>query len=180
MIAETGAGTSFNRSLGGTGCLAMWQCTHSIGSEAVNGRRPGQHLVKRDAERVEIAPGIDRAVHSPGLFGRHVGECSGDELGRFGRLALARKARSDPEARQPDLTRRGIDQNIGRLDVLVDQLLLVQPAECRCETDGEAQELRHLHRSRKESIESLAARIFEHEHRPPALLGEGQGPNRPG
>ena len=40
MIAETGPGTFFDRSLGGAGCLAMWQCTHSIGSEAVNGRLP--------------------------------------------------------------------------------------------------------------------------------------------
>ena len=40
MMAETGAGTSFTRSPGGTGCLAMWQCTHSIGSEAVKGRLP--------------------------------------------------------------------------------------------------------------------------------------------
>jgi hypothetical protein len=42
MIAETVPGTSFIRSLGDTGCLAMWQCTHSIGSEAVNGRLPGK------------------------------------------------------------------------------------------------------------------------------------------
>ena len=40
MIAETGAGTFSNRSPGGTGFLAMWQCTHSIGSAAVNGRAP--------------------------------------------------------------------------------------------------------------------------------------------
>ena len=40
MIAETEPGTFFNRSLGGAGCLAMWQCTHSIGSEAVKGSLP--------------------------------------------------------------------------------------------------------------------------------------------
>ena len=39
-IAETGAGTLSNRSLGGTGFLAIWQCTHSIGSAAVKGRAP--------------------------------------------------------------------------------------------------------------------------------------------
>src|SRR5260370_29623936 len=36
-----------------------------------------QELVKRDAESIEIAPRIDRAIHSPGLFGGHVGEGSG-------------------------------------------------------------------------------------------------------
>ena len=35
-----GAGTFAFRSAGGTGFLAMWQCTHSIGSAAVNGRAP--------------------------------------------------------------------------------------------------------------------------------------------
>ena len=35
-----GAGDVRQPLAGGTGCLAMWQCTHSIGSEAVNGRTP--------------------------------------------------------------------------------------------------------------------------------------------
>ena len=39
-MAETAAGTVSSRSLGGTGFLAMWQCTHSIGSAAVNGSEP--------------------------------------------------------------------------------------------------------------------------------------------
>ena len=34
------SGTAGNRSPGGTGCRAIWQCTHSIGSEAVKGRLP--------------------------------------------------------------------------------------------------------------------------------------------
>ena len=40
MMAETEPGTSCNRSQGGTGCLAMWQCTHSIGSAAVKSKPP--------------------------------------------------------------------------------------------------------------------------------------------
>src|SRR5216684_2825294 len=39
----------------------------------------------------------------------------GDEVGRFGSLELAQKARSDPKAHVPDLTCRGINQNIGWL-----------------------------------------------------------------
>src|SRR4029077_9729604 len=81
---------------------------------------------------------------------------------------------------EPDLTSRGINENICRLHVLVDQLLLVQPAECGCGTDGEAQKPRPFHRPWKEAIESLTARILEHERHLPTLLGEGQGPNRPG
>jgi len=40
MIAETMPGISALFSTGGIGCLAMWQCTHSIGSVATNGSLP--------------------------------------------------------------------------------------------------------------------------------------------
>ena len=39
-ISERSAGTAFSLSAGGVGFLAMWQCTHSNGSAAVNGRIP--------------------------------------------------------------------------------------------------------------------------------------------
>ena len=39
-IAESGAGISFATWSGVIGCRAMWQCTHSIGSEAVKGSTP--------------------------------------------------------------------------------------------------------------------------------------------
>jgi hypothetical protein len=39
--------------------------------------------------RRRVAPGFDRTIHSSGLVGRHVGECSGDELEMFRQLALA-------------------------------------------------------------------------------------------
>src|SRR5580704_2467573 len=129
---------------------------------------------------IEIAPRIDRAIHSPRLFGSHVGECSGDELGGIERLALTRKARSDTKAREPSLTRRGINENIWRLYVLVDQPLLVQPAEGGCDTDSEAQEAGQFHGTWKESIESLTASIFQHERHLPRLAGESEGPNGPG
>ena len=40
MICETGAGIVASRSAGGTGFLAIWQWTHSMGSAAVNGSEP--------------------------------------------------------------------------------------------------------------------------------------------
>ena len=39
-MSEIGAGIAGDRSAGGVGLRAMWQWTHSIGSAAVNGRRP--------------------------------------------------------------------------------------------------------------------------------------------
>ena len=91
-------GRSLTARLGGTGFLAIWQCTHSMGSAAVKGRDAREHLVKRDAEGVEIAAGVDRAVHPPGLFGCHVGKRTGDGLGRLGRLPLAGQARCDAKS----------------------------------------------------------------------------------
>ena len=40
MMAEIDEGISFSRASGGTGRRAIWQCTNSIGSDAVNGRVP--------------------------------------------------------------------------------------------------------------------------------------------
>src|SRR6202035_3577196 len=67
----------------------------------------------------------DGTIHSPGLLGCHVGECPGDKLRRFGRLALARKPRSYTKPHQPALAGDGVHQNVGWLDILVDETSLV-------------------------------------------------------
>ena len=85
-----------------------------MGSDAVNGRTPGEHLIERDAERIEVAARIDRAVHPSGLFGRHIGQRAGDDLGRLGRLSLARKPRGDAEAGEPRPVRRRSSPGYGR------------------------------------------------------------------
>ena len=99
---------------------------HRIGGG--EGQNAGEYLVEGDSQCVEIAAGIDRTIHAARLFGRHVGERSGDHLGRLGDLMLARKARCDAKAGQPDLAGREIGEDIGRLDILVDEATLMQPA----------------------------------------------------
>ena len=102
-IAETGAGISSTARRAAPACSGdvAVHPFHRIGRGERQDAR--QHLVERDAQRVEVAARIDRAVHPAGLFGRHVGERAGDDLGRLGRLALARQARGDAEAGEPDL-----------------------------------------------------------------------------
>ena len=140
MTAEIGPGIFGARSPGAKrlSCDMAVHPFHRIGS----GERETacRHFVQRDTQRVKITARIDGAIHSSGLFRCHVGECSGDELGSLGRLALAGKARSNPKARQPNLTGRGFNQNIGRLDVFVNQMPFVYAAECRCGANGEPQE----------------------------------------
>src|SRR5215211_2247439 len=48
MMAETGAGTPFTHSPGATGCLAIWQCTHSMGAEQLSclSRGPGMRCTR--------------------------------------------------------------------------------------------------------------------------------------
>ena len=129
----------------------------------------GEHLIERDAERIEVAARVDRAVHPPGLFGRHIGERAGDDLGRLGRLTLARQTRGDAEPGEPRPSVGAVHQDIGRLDVLVDEAALVRLAERRGDADREAQEALRLHRFADEPLERLAARILEQQRRSTAF-----------
>src|ERR1700739_3472021 len=55
-----------------------------------------EYLVERDTERVEVAAGIDGAVHPSGLFGRHVGERPRNRLGGIGPVPLGGAAAPAP------------------------------------------------------------------------------------
>ena len=180
MICEIGAGDLLQPLAGRhrlSGDMAV-DPLHGIGRGERQCAR--EHLVERDAERVEVAAGIDRAVHPPGLFGRHIGERAGDDLGRLGRLPLARQTRGDAEAGEPDLSARAVHQDIGRLDVLVDEPGLVDLAQGDRDADGEVQEASHLHRRAEQPLERLAALILQHQHGPAAVADELQRPRRPG
>ena len=56
---------------------------HGMGSR--EGKTSNQHFVKRDSERVEVASGIDRTVHTSGLFWCPLEEIS-PRLCNIGRL----------------------------------------------------------------------------------------------
>jgi len=49
-----------------------------------------KHQVQGDAQGVKIAPSINRAIHTAGLFGRHVGERAGNNLWRCRCLTFMR------------------------------------------------------------------------------------------
>jgi hypothetical protein len=136
-MAETAAGTEFTRSL-----MAM----HPLHRMRRRKRqRAGQHLVECDAERIEVAAEINRAVHPPGLFGRHVRERANDELGRRGRASLADQARGDTEPGEPDLFVLAIHQDMRRLHVLVDEAALMDLAQSSSDADRELQEASNLY-----------------------------------
>src|SRR5262249_3664166 len=81
----------------------------------------GKHLVEHDAESVEIGAGIDRAIHPPRLFWRHVGERAGKGLRLDGRLTLTRETRRQAESGQVHRVGCVVDENMDGLDVLVNE-----------------------------------------------------------
>jgi hypothetical protein len=127
---------------------------HRIGGG--EGQRAREQLVECDPQSVEIASGIDRPVHPARLFGRHVGERSGDHLGRLGDPMLAKQTGRNAEAREPDAAVRRVHQDICRLDVLMDKGALMHLADCIRERDRDAQECRYFQWSAQQSIERLA------------------------
>src|ERR1700686_4608702 len=141
-----------------------------------------EHLVQGDAQRVEIAARIDRAVHPAGLLGRYIGERAGNDLRRRGRLALLRQPRRDPESGEPDVA-GVIDEDVRGLDVLVDEAVPVDLAKRRRQSDGNAQEPSQLERlppaAVEDPIEELASRVLEYEHRAPFVARECQRPGCP-
>ena len=135
---------------------------HRVGSR--EWKTPGQHFVKGHSKRVKVAPRIDRTVHSSRLLGCHVGERSSDELGRFGRLSLARELGRNPKSGEPRVA--GIvDEDIRRLDILMYEALLMDLAECSCQPNGGAKEASQVERlplvTFKNPIQGLTARVFE-------------------
>src|SRR6185295_7699357 len=116
------------------------------------------------------------------------------ELGRFGRVALAVEAGRESEAGEPGLPGRGIDDDIGRFDVFVDDAPAVHPAKRGRKTHGESQEQPELYRrlgrcpgtepgadrrSLYELVQQLALLVLENEGRTALVLREGERPNSP-
>ena len=89
------------------------------------------------------------------------------------------QARGDAEPGEPHLSIRAVHQDIGRLDVLVDEAALVELAQSRGDADGQAQEASYLHGRAEQPVERLAARILEHQHGPTGVAHELQRPHRP-
>jgi hypothetical protein len=92
------------------------------------GRTPGQHLVERGAERVQVGPAIDQAFHAAGLLGGHVGERAFELSGHAGHLGKGGHGgrRFEIDQRDPPLI---VDDEILRADVPVDHPARVDVAD---------------------------------------------------
>ena len=88
---------------------------------AGEGRLADRHLVEHDAERVDVAPGVDPLAL--GLLGREVGGRAHDGAG-LGQALLGVDGPGDPEVGDLDLAVGG-DQHVARLHVAVDHAVAV-------------------------------------------------------
>ena len=127
---------------------------HGIGRR--EGRRAREHFIEGGAQGVEVAAGIDRPVHSPGLFRRHIGERAGDHLRRLGALLLARQAGGDSETGEADAVPVLTHQNVGRLDIFMDEPARVHPTARGRERDRDMKEMRRVQRLARASDRGAA------------------------
>ena len=86
---------------------------------------PGQQLVEHHAQAEDVRSPIDPVTLTPGLFGAHVGGCSSYPATLAEVLVLERK----PEVGDTGFA-RCVDQDVGRLDVPVDQPSGVGVMQC--------------------------------------------------
>jgi hypothetical protein len=141
-------------------------------------QRASDHLVEGDAQRVEIAAGVDRPVHAAGLLRRHIGERPGDHLRRRRRLAFARQPGRHAKAGEPDVAGR-VDEDVRRPDVLVDKAMLMDLAKRRRQRHGNGQKARQRKRAPKHPFQQFAPDVLKHDHAPPVAARDRQGPHRP-
>ena len=153
---------------------------HSIGGSKWQAAR--EHLVQGDAQRIEITAGINRPIHAAGLFGRHIGEGAGNHLRRCGCLTLVRKLRRNSEAGEPYVF-VVVVEHIRRFDVLMDESLPVDLAECFRQANGNAQKASQIEGlpvvPLEKLIQGLTARVLHYEDRLPFVVSEGQRPGCP-
>ncbi len=143
-------------------------------------QRAGEHLVKRHAKGIQITTRIDRTIHPPGLFRRHVGQRPGDRFRWRGRLPLPWQARGQAEAGQPRLPIMTMDKNMLRFQVFVHQTTLMHMAQCLGDVRGQFQTGFDIQRGDQQPRQRLAARIVEQQTNSGARTLENCRLQRPG
>src|SRR6185369_2737833 len=72
------------------------------------------------------------------------------------------------------------DQNVCRLDVLMDEPALVELAQRHGDANREAKAASDLQGRLEQPVEGLAAGVLEHQHDPAPFADEFHRPHRPG
>jgi hypothetical protein len=125
-------------------------------------QRAGQELEASDAQGVVVSTVVEVAIHPSGLLGRHIRERALLRARVVDVLMLVRALDRGVEVDQLHLARAGIDQDISRLDVLVDDVLCMQDTERTRDRRGHTEE----------EVQSVIA--FDMRRRPPTEVLDDQ------
>ncbi len=146
-------------------CLVDDRVEHSV--LIVGGERtlPRDHLVERHAERPDVGPVIDPPAAR--LLRRHVGH-------RADRRALSRSARLTGERRQAEVEDLGpavlCDEDVGGLDVAVDDAPAVRLGEAPCDPEPELRDVGELERTPLHPFLECLALVAGHGDEEPAVV----------
>ncbi len=146
------------------------------------GQAPGEQLVEHDAERVEVGAVIDAAVHAPRLLGRDVGQRPLQPVRAPRHQRLAREHRGDREVDEPRLPRPLVEDDVLRLDVLVNHAAAVDLGERPGEAHGDVEEIGQREGPVRLHVllERGVARVLQDERHPAgAVLDQVEDPRQP-
>src|SRR5262249_1434544 len=122
--------------------------------------------------------GVDRSVHATGLLGSHVSERARNVLGWRRLLAFTRQLGRYAKTGEPHII-GGVYEEIGRLNVLVDEAVPVNLAQRSRQVRGQSPKAYKLERSAEAANQRRAPVVLEEERRCPAVVVEGQGSSCP-
>ncbi|HVI00478.1 MAG TPA: hypothetical protein VM869_17295 [Enhygromyxa sp.] len=161
-------GAHVDRRLGELGEVAVHELERLGGGER---DLPAQQFVERDAERVEVGAVIERPVHAPGLLGRDIGERAFESVGRDGQAVAVIEPRRDAEVDELHTLAGRVDQDVARLDVLVDDAARMDGGEAPGELQRERQEALDRKAARRDALgERDALHVLHHDRR--GVLGD--------
>src|SRR5690606_16382590 len=135
-------------------------------------------LVEADPERVQVAAKVDHAAGSTGLLRRDVRQAAGEHRVVVDVAALVLQQHRDPEVGQVHAAAVRVDQDVGRLDVAVNDPGRVGPREELGDLHGDRPE--HLERERSavgELGQVDAGDVLEHQDQPVADPTQRLGSN---
>jgi hypothetical protein len=87
---------------------------------------------------------VDPAVHPPGLLRRHVGQRPLDLVCACRCCWEAGQVCGDAEAGQLECATAWVEQDVRRLDVLVNHPMTVDIGKCACQLDGDVEKAAQL------------------------------------
>jgi hypothetical protein len=157
----------------------MWQCTQPMGSSAWNGRAR-QHFMESDAQRIIIGAAIYSPIHPARLFRRHVRQRAFQQTGIDRLLFLPLQYGGQAEINEPEFSAGAVQQEVARIDILVDDAAAMDVADDGRPLDGEIQKRCDIRSAGRDDFRRRpAVECLQYQRPAIMLLLQGIGPGNP-